>query len=135
MIWIEAEGIGSTLSRIDSAWVLIGQIFAGLTIIVGLWKIFDYIRSKLPSTKLENRIAKAENRLEQGDKRFDDIDRKIKGIEEKVIKTQDQVTEVNKGIQMLGKAEISLFNHLIDGNGVDGMRKEVKELTDYFIDR
>ena len=36
---------------------------------------------------------------------------------------------------MLGKAEVSLFNHLINGNGVEAMRKEVKDLTDYFIER
>jgi hypothetical protein len=36
---------------------------------------------------------------------------------------------------MLGKAEVSLFNHLISGNGVDSMKQEVKDLTDYFIER
>ena len=68
-------------------------------------------------------------------KGFKEIDERIKNIEQQVSRSQDQIKEVNEGIKMLGKAEISLINHLIDGNGIDAMRKEVKELTDYFIEK
>ena len=127
--------VASTLSEIDATWVLIGKILAFLTVIIGLIKAVEYLWSKSPSSKMESRLETAEKRLEQGDKRFEEIDRKIASIEEKVERTQDQLEEVNKGIQTLGKAEVSLLNHLISGNGVEEMKKEVKELTDYFIER
>ena len=124
-----------TLSQIDSAWILVGKILAILTVIVGLIKAVEFLWDKSPTSKIESRLKEAELRLEKGDKRFDEIDRKIISIEEKIDRTQDQIKEISKGIQMLGKAEISLINHMINGNGIDEMRKEVKELTDYFIER
>lgn len=124
-----------TASQIDATWVLIGKVLAVLTVIVGLYKAVEYLWSKSPSFKLGTRLETAEKRLEAGDKRFDELDRRIKSIEEQVNQTQRQITEVNEGVKMLGKAEVSLFNHLINGNGVDAMKQEVKSLTDYFIER
>ena len=127
--------IAETASQIDATWVLIGKALAVLTVIVGLFKAVEYLWAKTPTAKIESRLDTAEKRLEAGDKHFDELDRRIKSIEEQVSQTQKQITEVNEGVKMLGKAEVSLFNHLINGNGVDAMRKEVKDLTDYFIER
>lgn len=127
--------ITETASQIDATWVLIGKALAVLTVIVGLYKAVEYLWSKSPSYKLGTRLETAEKRLEAGDKRFDELDRRIKSIEAQVSETQKQIGEVNEGIKMLGKAEVSLFNHLISGNGVDSMKQEVKDLTDYFIER
>lgn len=135
MILFEAEGIAETIAEMNATWAFIGKTLAFLTVIIGLWKAVEFLWSKSPSYKLGSRLETAEKRLERGDKRFEEIDMRIKNIEQQVNSSQEQIKEVNKGIQMLGKAEISLINHLIDGNGIDAMRKEVKELTDYFIER
>lgn len=127
--------VAETASQIDATWVLIGKILAVLTVIVGLYKAVEYLWTKTPTFKIESRLETAEKRLEKGDKRFDDLDLRIKKIEEQVSETQKQINEVNQGVKMLGKAEVSLFNHFINGNGVDAMRQEVKDLTDYFIER
>lgn len=127
--------VTNTFAEIDATWVLIGKALAVLTVIVGLWKAVEYLWSKLPIAKVDTRLKTAETRLEKGDKKFEELDRRIISIEEKVNKTQDQIKEVNRGIQMLGKAEVSLINHIISGNGVEDLKKEVKELTDFFIER
>lgn len=127
--------ITETAAQIDATWVLIGKALAVLTVIVGLFKAVEYLWAKTPTAKIETRLETAEKRLEAGDKRFDELDRRIQSIEEQVGETQKQIGEVNEGIKMLGKAEVSLFNHLISGNGVDSMKQEVKDLTDYFIER
>lgn len=127
--------IAETAAQIDATWVLIGKALAVLTVIVGLFKAVEYLWAKTPTAKIENRLDTAEKRLEAGDKRFDELDRRIQSIEDQVSQTQKQISEVNEGIKMLGKAEVSLFNHLISGNGVDSMKQEVKDLTDYFIER
>jgi len=129
------NNVAGTASQIDAAWILIGKVLAVLTVVVGIWKAVEFLWSKSPSYKLGSRLETAEKRLQLGDQKFDELDRRLKGVEEQVGKTQDQIKEVNEGIKMLGKAEVSLFNHLINGNGVDSMKKEVKDLTDYFIER
>ncbi len=131
----DVTDVAETLSEIDSTWILIGKVLALLTVIIGLYKAVEYLWSKSPSYKLGTRLETAEKRLEAGDKHFAELDQRIKSIEEQVGETQKQINEVNEGIKMLGKAEVSLFNHFINGNGVDQMKKEVKDLTDYFIDR
>lgn len=128
----EAE---ETISQIDATWILIGKFLAVLTVVVGLFKAVEYLWAKTPTAKIETRLDTAEKRLEKGDKRFDELDRRIQSIETQVSETQKQINEVNEGIKMLGKAEVSLFNHFINGNGVDQMKQEVKDLTDYFIER
>ena len=128
----EAE---ETISQIDATWILVGKILAILTVVVGLFKAVEYLWTKTPTAKIESRLETAEKRLEKGDKHFEELDNRIKKIEEQVSETQKQISEVNAGVKMLGKAEISLFRHFIDGNGVDQMKKEVKDLTDYFIER
>lgn len=135
MILLQLTEAVETAEQIDAAWVLVGKFLAILTVIVGLFKAVEYLWSKTPTAKIETRLETAEKRLEAGDKRFDELDKRIQGIEEQVNQTQKQITEVNEGVKMLGKAEVSLFNHLINGNGVDAMKKEVKDLTDYFIER
>lgn len=135
MILLNLTEAVETAEQIDAAWILIGKVLAVLTVIVGLWKAVEYLWAKTPTAKIETRLNTAEKRLEAGDKHFKELDDRIKSIEEQVNQTQRQITEVNEGVKMLGKAEVSLFNHLINGNGVDAMRKEVKDLTDYFIER
>ena len=127
--------IAETASQVDATWILIGKALAFLTVVVGLWKAVEYLWSKTPTAKIETRLETAEKRLEKGDKRFDELDRRIQSIETQVGETQKRINEVNEGIKMLGKAEVSLFNHFINGNGVDQMKQEVKDLTDYFIER
>lgn len=128
----EAE---ETISQIDATWILIGKFLAVLTVVVGLFKAVEYLWAKTPTAKIETRLQTAEKRLEKGDKHFEELDNRIKKIEEQVSETQKQINEVNEGIKMLGKAEVSLFNHFINGNGVEAMKQEVKDLTDYFIER
>lgn len=127
--------VAETAAQFDATWVLIGKALAVLTVIVGLFKAVEYLWAKTPTAKIESRLETAEKRLEDGDKHFDELDRRIQSIEEQVGETQKQINEVNEGVKMLGKAEVSLFRHFIDGNGVDQMKKELKDLTDYFIER
>lgn len=93
--------------------------------------------SRLTHSNSETDRACERNRG-QSEKDFEhikEIDRKIAHLEEKTDSTQKQIEEVNEGIKKIGRSQISLLRHMVDGNGVDKMRDEAEELTDFFIDR
>ena len=123
------------ISDIEVAWSVVGKFAIILGVIVGIVQGVKYLNSLSPTTKLEKRIGDAEEKLRNDYERLNDIDRRIEALEHKVDDTQKQIHEVNEGIQRIGKSQISLLRHMIDGNGIDKMKQEVKELTEYFIDR
>jgi len=94
-----------------------------------------YLVSLMPTTKLDNRVKEIEGKQANDYEHLKEIDRRIEHLEQTVNATQTQIKEVNEGIQRIGKSQISLLRHMIDGNGIDKMKEESEELTEFFITR
>lgn len=124
-----------TANEISVTWDLIIKIGAIIGILVAIIQGTKYLASLTPTAKLTERVNGIEDNLKKDFEHIKDLDRKIEHLEEKTDNTQKQIKEVNDGIKMIGRSQISLLRHMIDGNGVDKMRDEAEELTDFFIDR
>lgn len=114
---------------------LIIKIGAIIGILVAIIQGTKYLASLTPTAKLTERVNGIEDNLKKDFEHIKEIDRKIEHLEEKTDNTQKQIKEVNDGIKMIGRSQISLLRHMVDGNGVDKMRDEAEELTEFFIDR
>lgn len=124
-----------TANEISVTWDLIIKIGAIIGILVAIIQGTKYLASLTPTAKLTERVNGIEDNLKKDFEHIKEIDRKIEHLEEKTDNTQKQIKEVNDGIKMIGRSQISLLRHMVDGNGVDKMRDEAEELTDFFIDR
>ena len=124
-----------TANEISGTWDLIIKIGAIIGILVAIVQGTKYLASLTPTAKLTSRVNGIEDNLKKDFEHIKEIDRKIEHLEEKTDNTQKQIKEVNDGIKMIGRSQISLLRHMVDGNGVDKMRDEAEELTDFFIDR
>ena len=124
-----------TANEISVTWDLIIKIGAIIGILVAIVQGTKYLASLTPTAKLTSRVNGIEDNLKKDFEHIKEIDRKIEHLEEKTDNTQKQIKEVNDGIKMIGRSQISLLRHMVDGNGVDKMRDEAEELTDFFIDR
>lgn len=124
-----------TANEISVTWDLIIKIGAIIGILVAIIQGTKYLASLTPTAKLTERVNGIEDNLKKDFEHIKEIDRKIAHLEEKTDNTQKQIEEVNEGIKKIGRSQISLLRHMVDGNGVDKMRDEAEELTDFFIDR
>jgi len=124
-----------TANEISVTWDLIIKIGAIIGILVAIIQGTKYLASLTPTAKLTDRVNGIEDNLKKDFEHIKEIDRKIAHLEEKTDNTQKQIEEVNEGIKKIGRSQISLLRHMVDGNGVDKMRDEAEELTDFFIDR
>lgn len=124
-----------TANEISVTWDLIIKIGAIIGILVAIIQGTKYLASLTPTAKLTERVNGIEDNLKKDFEHIKEIDRKIAHLEEKTDNTQKQIKEVNDGIKMIGRSQISLLRHMVDGNGVDKMRDDAEELTDFFIDR
>ena len=98
------------MQDIEIFWNVVGKGAAIIGVIVAITQGIRYLYSLMPSSKLEKRVGDIESH-------------------------QEQLRQMNEGIHRIGKSQIALLHHTIDGNGVDKMREEVDDLTDFFIDR
>lgn len=123
------------LNEINTVWVFIGKVGVFLGVIVAIVQAVKYLAGLMPSTKLEHRVSEIEGKQKNDFEHLKEIDRRIEHLEQSVMDTQTSIKEVNEGIQRIGKAQISLLRHMIDGNGIDKMKEESDELTEWFIMR
>lgn len=123
------------LNEINTVWIFIGKVGVFLGVIVAIVQAVKYLVSLMPTTKLDNRVKEIEGKQANDYEHLKEIDRRIEHLEQTVNATQTQIKEVNEGIQRIGKSQISLLRHMIDGNGIDKMKEESEELTEFFITR
>ena len=122
-------------TELETVWSFIGKIGIIIGVIVAIVQGVRYLNSLSPTSKLDKRMADAEEKLRNDYERLNSIENRIEALENKVDDTQKKITEVDEGIHRIGKSQISLLRHMIDGNGIESMKQEVRELTEYFIDR
>lgn len=122
-----------TATEVDITWELILKVAAIIGVLVAIIQGTKYLSSMTPTAKLTNRVNSIEELQKKDYEHLKEIDRKIESLEQKTNDTQRQIGEVNQGVKMLGRSQVSLLLHMINGNGVDEMTKEVEELTNYFF--
>jgi len=123
------------MSELEVFWSVVGKVAGGLALILALWQTIEALHKKSPSGKLETRVKEVEDNLKKDFEHFKKVDTRIDNLEHKTDDTQKQLQIVNEGIQRIGKSQIALLRHTIDGNGIDKLREEADDLTDFFIDR
>ena len=125
----------TAIQDIETFWIVVGKFAAIIALLVGLVQGLSYLHTKLPSGKLEKRVDKIEELQKRDFEHFKKIDGRLDNLEKDSRNTQEQLKQVNDGIQRIGKSQIALLRHNIDGNGIDKMREEADDLTEFFIDR
>lgn len=123
------------MQEIETFWTVVGKGAAIIGIIVAIVQGVRYLYGILPSAKLEKRVDKIEELQKKDYEHFQKIDNRLDHLEQKTDNTQKQLEQVNEGILRIGKSQIALLRHTIDGNGIDKMREEADDLTEFFIER
>lgn len=123
------------MGEYEAFWSVIGQIAATLALVVGIIEGVKKIHKVMPSAKLEERVGSLEEKSQKDYEHLKKHDTELQALREKTDTTNEQLRLVNDGIQRIGKSQIALLRHTIDGNGIDKMREEADDLTEFFIDR
>jgi hypothetical protein len=121
-----------TQQEIEIAWSLVGKIGVALTCLVGIIKSVKYLKSQTSVAKLEKRVSIHDDYLTTDKRRLDEMDKKIKSMETDRI---EESRRINESLTMLGTSLTAILNHMIDGNGIEEMKKEREQLQNFFIKR
>lgn len=122
-----------TASEIEALWSVIGKIGAVIVALGGFVKMAQYLFSITPTSRLAVRVTKCESLLEEDYQHFKRIDAEIAEIKKGQKSYEAELHNAVKGINKIGTSQISLLRHMVDGNGIDEMRAEAEELTEFFI--
>lgn len=125
------------MDRVNIAWQLIGQIAAGLGVLVALIQAYKYLRSQTSIAKLESKVQQQSEHLEKDYKHLESIDIRLNTFEKRLIDYEEtqakEVERLNSSLDRLGKSLAAILNYMVEGNGVDKMREERDKLIEFFI--
>lgn len=121
--------------ELETVWSVVGKFGAMIAVIVALFKGLEYLNSKMPVTKLEQRVKTIEEHDKNDFEKLKNIENRLDSVESKLKESDDKIVRIDEGIQRLGKSQILLLRHFATGNGQQEMAEEADELTEYFIQR
>lgn len=124
-----------TGNEIEIVWSVVGKIGAILAVIVALMKGFEYLMSKMPVSKLEERVKIIEDHDKNDFEKLKNIEHRLDSVENKLRESDDKISRIDEGIKRLGQSQILLLRHFATGSGQKEMAEEADSLTAYFIDR
>jgi len=124
-----------TGNEIEIVWSVVGKLGAILAVIVALMKGFEYLMSKMPVSKLEERVKAIEEHDKNDFEKLKKIEMRLDSVENKLKESDDKISRIDEGIKRLGQSQILLLRHFATGNGQKEMAEEADSLTAYFIDR
>lgn len=124
-----------TGNEIEIVWSVVGKLGAILAVIVALMKGFEYLVSKMPVSKLEERVKAIEEHDKNDFEKLKKIEMRLDSVENKLKESDDKISRIDEGIKRLGQSQILLLRHFATGNGQKEMAEEADSLTAYFIDR
>jgi len=125
----------NTVAEVETFWTVVGKGAAIIGVIVAIVQGVRYLYSLLPSAKMEKRLGDVEKNLQKDYEHLKKHDDDIETLNKKTDNTAKKIDQVNQGVHRLGKSQIALLNHQINGNGIDKLKEEADDLTDFFIDR
>lgn len=124
-----------TGGEMEVLWTAIGKIGVAIGAVVALIKGVEYLWSKHPTSKLEARVATCEEHNKNDFEHLKAVDSRLNIFEDKLTTSNNKVKHIDEGITRIGKSQISLLRHFVNGNGKQEMNDEADELTEYFINR
>ena len=123
------------MNELNAFWEVVGKGAAIIGVMVAIIQGTRYLYSVTPTAKLEKRVEELEGSKNEDQRHLQRHDEEIKFLQDRTLQTENQIKDINEGIKKIGKSNISMLRHMIDGNGVDKMREEADDLTEFFINR
>lgn len=135
------DGASELITWIQDGWRYLVLLIGAVGIIWGAVKIFKeayepFRKKKEQQTEKDNTVNDRLDRLEEHDKidmgRFDSIDKELFSIKQDVNERFDRQEKTNQATM---SALTAIINHMIDGNGIDGLKESRDELLRYIINK
>ena len=123
------------MQDIETFWSVVGKSAAIIGVIVAIIQGVKFLYAETPTAKLAKRVDGMGEKLDKDLHHLERHDREISELQIKTSETERKIEEMNNGIKMIGKSNILILRHMIDGDGVDAMKKEAEDLTEFFINR
>ena len=126
---------------LSDGWGYLVLLIGALGVIWGAVKMVKeayepFRKKKEKRTEQDNTVNERLDQLEEHDKidmgRFDAIDKELSGIKQDVNERFDQQDRTNQATM---SALIAIINHMIDGNGIAGLKESRDELLRYIINK
>ena len=123
----------------DGLWERVLDVLGWVALFVAALKGLQYIFSLLPSSKLALQVKENTEKLQKDYNRLDKLNERLDSLERRINESEKERAEetrlINQSLNMLGKSQISMLRHFVDGNGIEEMKREAEKLTSFFIDK
>ena len=123
----------------DGLWERVLDVLGWVALFVAALKGLQYIFSLLPSSKLALQVKENTEKLQKDYTRLDKLNERLDSLEQRINESEKERAEetrlINQSLNMLGKSQISMLRHFVDGNGIEEMKREAEKLTSFFIDK
>lgn len=123
----------------DGLWERVLDVLGWVALFVAALKGLQYIFSLLPSSKLALQVKENTEKLQKDYNRLDKLNERLDSLEQRINESEKERAEetrlINQSLNMLGKSQISMLRHFVDGNGIEEMKREAEKLTSFFIDK
>lgn len=123
------------MQDVETFWTVVGKGAAIIGIIVAIIQGIRYLYGIMPIAKLEKQVGTLMQKMENDYVHLQRHDREILELQKRAEAIDTQIDNINEGVTKIGKSNISILRHMIDGDAVDKMKEEVQDLTEFFIDR
>lgn len=124
-----------TINEAEAVWSVIGKLGAFIGVLVAIVTGFKYLWNMMPTSKLEQRVKEIEEHDKSDFEKLKSIESRINTLESRLDETRQDIANIEEGIERIGKSQISMLRHMADGNGVDALKQEADNLTEFFIER
>lgn len=129
------------VSWIGESWGYFAALIAGGAILLSAKKIYDMIADPVKAKKKKRKDKDAEvdgrlYKLEEHDKKdmelFDEFDKKLDRVEKDINERMEKQEDTN---QIMLESLLSIVTHMIDGNGIKGLKDARNTLITAVIKR
>ena len=115
------------------------EICGWIAIIVTAIKGVQFLFSLTPTGKLKTQVESNTKHLSEDFERFKIMEKRLVDIELRMDKSEKERAEESKrltdSLNIIGTSVASILNHMIDGNGIEEMKKERDQLIGHFINK
>lgn len=101
----------------DALWITVGTLIALLIIavlIMNAIKLFKELRK--PNTESEKSVQE-----------------KLRSDHERLTQLETSTRKQEEELQLLLRSNLVMIHHMVDGNGVDGLKNMQKQIEDYLV--
>lgn len=115
------------------------QLCGWIAVLVTAIKGVQFLFSLTPTGKLRTQVDTNTKHLSEDFERFKSMEKRMVDIELRLDKSEQERAEESKklteSLNIIGTSVASILNHMIDGNGIEEMKKERDQLIGHFINK